>query len=119
MDLVRIEVLTFEGCPNADAARELVRQAVRSEAVDAEIEFIEVGTPELAQRLRFLGSPSVRVDGEDVEPLANDRTAYGLMCRTYGFGSVAAGTPPIETICAALRRHAAAATEQTNGKVSP
>jgi hypothetical protein len=102
---MRIEILTFEGCPNADATGELVRQAVRSEGVDAEIEYVKVETPSLAERLRFLGSPSVRVDGEDVEPLANDRTSYGLMCRTYDYGAEAAGTPSIAMIRAAILRH--------------
>lgn len=104
---MRIEILTFEGCPNADVTRELVRKAVRSEAVDAEIEYINVETAELAQRLRFLGSPSVRVDGDDVELSANGRTSYGLMCRTYAYGPEVAGAPPIAMIRAAILRHAA------------
>jgi hypothetical protein len=99
-----IEVLTFEGCPSAESARELVRQAVRLEAADATIEFIVVNTPDLAQQMRFLGSPSIRVDGEDVEPSADSRRAYGLMCRAYRFGSEASGTPPIAMIRAAIRR---------------
>jgi hypothetical protein len=105
---MRVEVLTFQGCPHADATRELVKQAVRLEAVDAAIHFIEVGTPELAQQMRFLGSPSVRVDGEDVEPSAIDRAAYGFMCRTYCCGSEVAETPSIEMIRAAIRRRATA-----------
>lgn len=105
---MRVEVLTFEGCPNVHATRELVRQAVLLEAVGAPIDFIEVDSLEAAQRLRFLGSPSVRVDGEDVEPSANHRTGYGLMCRTYGYGVEAAGTPSIEMIRAAIRRRARA-----------
>jgi hypothetical protein len=104
---MHIEILTFEGCPHAGATLELVKEAVRSEAVDAEIEFVEVGTPDLAQRLRFLGSPSVRIDGEDVEWPANDRTAYGLMCRTYLGGREVAGTPSIAMIRAAIRRRVA------------
>ena len=100
---MRIEILTFEGCPYAGAARELVHKAVRLEAADAAIHVIAVETPEAAHRLRFLGSPSVRVDGVDVEPSANDRTAYGLMCRTYNCDGELVGTPSIETIRAAIR----------------
>jgi len=101
---MRIEILTFEGCPNTDATRELVRQAVRLAAVDAEIEYVKVETQELAERLRFLGSPSVRVDGDDVELSANGRTSYGLMCRTYAYGPKVAGTPTIAMIRAAILR---------------
>jgi hypothetical protein len=103
---MRIEILTFEGCPHAGAARELVQKAVHLETADAAIDVIAVETIEAAQHLRFLGSPSVRVDGADVEPSANDRNAYGLICRTYG-GDGAAGTPSIEMIRIAIRRAAA------------
>jgi|HubBroStandDraft_4_1064222.scaffolds.fasta_scaffold15914_2 hypothetical protein len=101
---MRIEVLTFEGCPNAEGTGELVRQAVRLEAVDATIEFIVVNTPDDAQQMGFCGSPSVRVDGEDVEPSANSKGPYGLMCRMYRFGSEFSGKPSIAMIRAAIRR---------------
>ena len=61
-------------------------------------------TPDVARRLRFLGSPSVRVDGEDVEPSANFRSAYGLMCRTYRVGSESSEKPAFGMIRAAIRR---------------
>jgi hypothetical protein len=101
---MRIEVLTFAGCPNAATTRDFVRQALNLEAVDAEIDYISVETAEFAQSQRFLGSPSVRVDGEDVELSANERTAFGLMCRTYGHGAEAAGSPSVAMIRSAIRR---------------
>jgi hypothetical protein len=101
---VRIEVLSFEGCPNAESTRELVRQAVQLEAVDATIEFIEVDSPALAQEMRFLGSPSVRIDGKDVEPSADSNGVCGLTCRMYRVGSESYGKPPIAMIRAAIRR---------------
>lgn len=107
---MRVEILTVEGCPHAETTRELVQQAVRLEAADAVIDCIEVNTSELAQRVRFLGSPSVRIDGEDVERPANMRNTYGLMCRTYFGANGPAGTPPIELIRAAIRRRAGRGT---------
>jgi len=102
---MRIDILTFDGCPNAGPTRALVREAVRLEAVLAEMHFIDVPNLDLAERLRFLGSPSVRVDGEDIEPSAKHQTEYGLMCRTYSYGTDATGTPTIAMIRAAIRRH--------------
>ncbi len=101
---MRIEILTFEGCPNAEAAHGLVLDAVAMEAVEAHIEVIDVATAEFAKRVHFLGSPSVRIDGEDVEPEANDRVDYGLMCRTYRDANGSSGTPSLAMILAALRR---------------
>lgn len=78
-----IEVLTFEGCPNADPALALARRAAAEHRPDAEIRLVEVTTAEAAQRLRFLGSPSIRINGTDVEPGADERTDFQLACRVY------------------------------------
>ncbi len=101
---MRIELLTFDGCPNMRPTLDLVQEALRLEAVDAPIHVIGVDSPEAARHLRFLGSPSVRIDGDDVEPKAMQRTSYGIMCRTYDSSSSDAGVPPIEMIRAAIRR---------------
>lgn len=101
---MRIEILTFEGCPHSDATCEIVRQAVSLEHADAAVDLIDVSSVKAAQQLRFLGSPSVRVNGEDAEPAARGRTDYGLMCRTYHTGASLAGMPPIELIRDAIRR---------------
>jgi hypothetical protein len=114
-----VELLTFKGCPNAQAAGELARRAIDLEAVAATLDFIEVDSPEVAQRLQFLGSPSLRIDGEDVEPSASQRTAYGLMCRTYSDGARVVGTPSIGMIREAIRRRAVVSADMLrNGRVA-
>ena len=55
-----------------------------------------------AERERFLGSPSVRVDGCDIEPGADERTDYGLKCRLYRTESGMQGEPPTDWVLAAL-----------------
>jgi hypothetical protein len=100
---LRIELLTFEGCPNAATARDRVREALRLENVTAEVEDIDVATIERAQEARFLGSPSVRVNGVDVEPSADEARGYGLMCRTYHAHGKIEGAPAVEVIRAAIQ----------------
>jgi len=100
---IRVEILTFENCPNADIARKRVLQALEAEALDAAVIEVAVETAALAQEVRFLGSPSVRVNGRDVESDAEGRNAYGLMCRTYREGSRLVGSPSLTVICDALR----------------
>lgn len=100
---MRVEILTFEDCPNAAVARERVERAIVLEGADATIRIVDVETPELAQELRFLGSPSVRIDGADVEPGADERRGFGLMCRTYENEGIREGAPSIEAIRAAIR----------------
>ncbi len=94
-----IEVLYFEGCPNREAAVDSAREVVAALALSAEIRQIEIRSPEHAEELRFLGSPSVRVNGSDIEPGADDRNEFALSCRIYG----ESGLPPRELLVAALR----------------
>jgi hypothetical protein len=55
-----------------------------------------------AERERFLGSPTVLIEGRDVDPRAGQRDDYGLKCRIYQTASGLAGLPPDEWILAAL-----------------
>ncbi len=95
---MRIEVLYFEGCPHHQTTVELVHEVVAELGVGADVHEVEVRDDEDAARLRFLGSPSVRVDGVDIEPGARDDAQFGLACRMYQ-GS---GVPPKPLLVAAL-----------------
>ena len=78
-----IEVLSFEGCPNRDEAVRLVRRVADELALEPRIQLIDVPDPEAAIRERFLGSPTIRVDGRDVEPGAEERRDFVFACRVY------------------------------------
>ena len=93
-----VEVLFFEGCPNHLPAVELAKEVVADVAPGARVEEIEVRDNEHAARVRFLGSPTIQVDSEDIEPDARSRTDYAMSCRMYG----TSGLPPREMIVAAL-----------------
>jgi len=79
----RVEILYFDGCPNHEPARDLVEQVAAELGLQAQIELVEVPDADTATRLRFLGSPSVRVDGRDVEPGGDERSDFVLSCRVY------------------------------------
>ena len=78
-----VEILYFDGCPNYQATRTLVERVAAEMGVQPEIRMVEVTDFEAAERLRFLGSPTVRVDGRDVEPGADQRDQFMLACRVY------------------------------------
>ena len=59
----RVEILYFEGCPNHEPARALVERIAEQLRLEPKIALVEVGDPESAVELRFLGSPTVRIDG--------------------------------------------------------
>jgi hypothetical protein len=79
----RVEILYFDGCPNHEPVRALVERLASELRVEPEIELVEVANPEAAVALHFLGSPTVRVDGVDVEPGAEDRRDFAFGCRIY------------------------------------
>jgi hypothetical protein len=79
----RVAIFYFNGCPNHEPARALVERLAKELRVEPEIELVEVADPEAAVALRFLGSPTVRVDGVDVEPGAEERRDFALSCRIY------------------------------------
>jgi hypothetical protein len=98
----RVEILYFEGCPNHEGTRELVEQIAATLRIQPAVEMVEVADAAAAARLRFLGSPSVRVDGRDVEPGADERSEFVLACRVYLSANGFAGQPNANWISAAL-----------------
>jgi hypothetical protein len=75
---MRIEVLYFDSCPNHEALLPRLHGLLAQAGISQEIDLRRITDDEAAQRERFLGSPTVRVNGRDVEPDAQQRTDYGL-----------------------------------------
>ena len=98
----RVEILSFEGCPNREGALVLVEEVAAELGVDPDVHLVDVRDSDAARRLRFLGSLTVRVDGRDVEPGADARTGFVLACRVYQSGDGVTGVPPRDWIRAAL-----------------
>jgi hypothetical protein len=101
---VTLEVLYFDGCPSHERLMPLVRELAATRGIEITQRRIE--DAQQAEQARFLGSPSVRVDGVDVEPGAGDRTDFGLKCRLYRSPAGQSGIPPREWITSALDRSA-------------
>ena len=79
---MEITFLYYEDCPSHDQALARLEQAIAEEGIAATVEVIKVETEELAQQLRFTGSPTILVNGEDIVPLP-PQTDYNLTCRAY------------------------------------
>jgi hypothetical protein len=97
-----IEILYFEGCPNHERLRERLPALLKIAGVATEPTLREITTQQDAERERFLGSPTLRINGHDVEPAADDRTDYGLKCRIYRTPEGLTGLPADRWILAAL-----------------
>jgi hypothetical protein len=93
MSRPQIEVLTFAGCPHVEPTLQLVERLVAELAPESSIRHVDVGDLAAAEAHRFLGSPTIRVNGHDVEPGAGERTDYTLACRIYRTETGAKGEP--------------------------
>ena len=82
---MKVELLYFDGCPGHAKAEQALREAISSERVRGGFEMVAVNTDEEAERLRFPGSPTIRVDGRDLFPAEGleARPSWHLGCRVY------------------------------------
>jgi hypothetical protein len=77
-----IELLYWQGCPSHPEAKALLEQVLAELGRDDEIVLTEVTSDAEAERLRFPGSPTIRIDGRDIDAMgANGRPS--LTCRIY------------------------------------
>jgi hypothetical protein len=99
-----VEILYFDGCPSYREAQATLEKVLIQGDVGAEVRLVAVNTDEEARRLRFPGSPTLRVDGEDLfpVPVANARAAYALGCRMYATPEGLKGSPTAKMVRAAL-----------------
>lgn len=79
---MQIRFLYFEGCPNSEPALNLLKEVLNEKGIKGEIELIEIESEEDAYRYKFLGSPSIYINGKDIEKeRRNDKPLF--CCRAY------------------------------------
>ena len=79
---MRIELLYWDGCPSHPEARQLLDEVLAELGLSPEIDLREVKTDAEAEAERFPGSPTIRVDGADIDPTGADGRP-SLSCRIY------------------------------------
>lgn len=96
-----LRLLYFDGCPNWTIAEERLRTALlKLGRGDEPIQRVLVETTEDAERLRFLGSPTIFIDGRD--PFASGEEIPALACRVYSTPDGRAGSPTVEQLVEVL-----------------
>ena len=98
----RVELLWFHDCPNHPAARALLDELLGALAPGATVDEIDATDPAVAQRHRFPGSPTIRIDGRDVDPSFQDPGDYTPRCRLYRTSAGLGGLPERAWIEAAI-----------------
>ena len=94
-DMKKIEFLYFEGCPSYKEALKNLKKVLAEEHIKLDIEMINIENIEMAEQFSFQGSPSIRIDGNDLE---NRNEGYNYSCRIYTINGEKTGIPSKEFI---------------------
>ena len=84
-DKIKIEIQHFRGCPNSPEMIHRVKEAIKGSEEKIEYNEVLVESNELAEEIKFRGSPTVLIDGEDFEGREEPESA-SLNCRVYENG---------------------------------
>ena len=101
---MKIELLYFDGCPSWETGLKNLEAALQEEGITASVEMVKVKDDRDAARLKFLGSPSFRVDGAEL--WTEEREAYALSCRIYPSPEGIKGWPTVKMLREKLYRQA-------------
>lgn len=104
---MKIDFLYFEDCPSHEQALERLQKVLKEEDVEAEVEVTEVTTEEQALDVEFLGSPTIRIEDRDIDPVL-EHPNYALSCRTYHLEDGRISPLPSEAM---IRRAVSSATK--------
>lgn len=99
---MKIELLYFNGCPSWENGLKNLEAALQEEGLTASVEMIEVTDDNDAVRLKFLGSPHFRLNGQDLWP--EEREIYSLSCRVYATPEGIKGFPTVAMLRQQLKQ---------------
>lgn len=99
---LHIEFLFTPGCPSAGPALRLLRRVLAEESCEARVIVRPITDDDRALRHRFPGSPTIRINGVDIDGRSVEREDYQLRCRTYHPHGGHLGVPHPDTIRQAL-----------------
>jgi hypothetical protein len=100
---MRVELLYFDGCPSWQSAYDHLKLALAGLGLPDDVRLVRVQTNEQALELRFTGSPTIRLNGQDLFP--TNQADYGLGCRLYITPEGMRGYPTVDMLREAIHRH--------------
>jgi len=98
---MKIELLYFDSCPSWQIALETLNSALREERITETVNVMEIMNDEQAGQEKFLGSPSIRINGIDL--WFEQRENYSLSCRVYATPEGVKGSPTVEMLRSKIR----------------
>lgn len=80
---MKIEILYIPNCPTHALARKRLTEVLAGEKIEVGLDEVLISSAAMAHTLKFPGSPTIRIDGTDIECQSEHSMAFGLMCRLY------------------------------------
>ena len=100
-----IDFLYYDDCPHYPEALDILKEVLSEEHIETDVNMIRVANVNEAERLKFVGSPTIRINGEDVEPEIEKHRDYHGHCRMYLYRGQLFSWPPKEMLQDALKKH--------------
>jgi hypothetical protein len=91
-----IKLMYFDECPSWQTAFENLKQVLLSEQISDAVILVKIENDERAQQEKFLGSPSIWIDGQDL--WTEERESYSLSCRVYATPNGVKGFPTFQML---------------------
>jgi Domain of unknown function (DUF2703) len=104
--MLSIDLLYYEDCPHYEEAAQALREVLEEDDVPAEVHMVAVSPGEDAEIWGFIGSPTIQINGQDLDPEVDTGVPYQGHCRVYIYKNKPFEFPPKEMIREALRRFA-------------
>jgi glutaredoxin len=99
MDIV---LFTFDGCPHGEPARRLLEHTLAEFGLRVPVRTVFINDVEQAEQYRFLGSPTIQIDGQDIEVRRRSDEA-SFSCRVYNTPGGTSGIPPKDILVHAIK----------------
>jgi len=80
---LKIEFLFWEDCPSHGPTWERLLSILKEKGLKTQVTRIEIKTDEDAKQWNFCGSPTIQINGEDIDPKGLQAQRIGLNCRIY------------------------------------
>jgi hypothetical protein len=75
---IPVRLLYTEGCANTQPTLQRVREVARELSIEIDVDLVRITTQKQADALRFLGSPTVQINGQEIDPAARAAGVFGF-----------------------------------------
>ena len=102
--MLTVDLLYYEDCPHYKEAEEALKEVLAEERVEARVNMVKVAKGGEAEAFGFIGSPTILINGHDVEPGMDHTSPFQGHCRIYQYKGDVSEIPPKDMIREALKR---------------